>query len=509
MNKYLLTAFIFFCIGVQAQTTFQVKLNGNGSEEAAGVTELPNGHFVVLSSKYISGINLDLVITEIDANGALVKTKSLGTTNGELAKGICKTADGNFIIIGSYFSTSSDYDLFVAKIDTGFNAIWVKHLGAIGGNDYANSVYEISAGRYAITGTTGIGGSARPSFMIMDDAGNITKEFHLNTNQFASPNYKAVYLNNGTFAFCNLTNSLCIVDTNGTILKNNNTNFGTFTTDAALGNGSRPTLLAYSDYGGPQGGSTSFTTFDSIGNTIVASKKYKITGNDFAPLKVFPANNGSYIIASNASSLSNGNYTGVLFKIDSAGLVQWAYKYTPTGSLGSKINDIKRTADGGFIAVGLEGGVSTTVLITKIDSTGFVQCNTTAIVLTTQSATSINTTQHSVNPGVTSILATINPTLTTLSNGITTLCSTVGINEFTNQNEAVVYPNPAHNFISSTLTIKDNVYTTIYSIQGKVMLHCYGNVDQNNISHLPMGLYMFEVKNKNGKIVQQSKFIKD
>lgn len=510
MNKILLVAFAFLCIGAKAQTTFQVKLNGNGSEEAVGVVELANGHFVVLSSKYVSGINMDMIISEVDGNGALIKSKSLGTTNGELAKAICKTSDGNLIIAGSYYTSINDYDLLVAKIDTGFNTLWLKHLGVAGGNDYVNSVCEIIPGRYGVTGTTAIGGSARPSFMILDDIGSTVKEFHLNTNQFASPNYKAVYLNNGTFAFCNLTNSLCIVDTAGNIIKNNATNFGIYTTDAMLSSGSRPTLLAYSDYGSLQGGTSSFTTFDSLGNTVVSSKKFKVSGSDLVPVKILPSGDGGYIIAANGSSLSNGYYTGILFKADSTGLLQWAKKYTPTGSQGSKINDLKRTADGGFIAVGSDGGVSTSILITKIDSMGFVQCNTTGVTMSTQNVTSNSSTTHSIASGITPVLIAPNPTLTTINTGITTLCAPVGINELNNSTSETLYPNPANSFISSSLKINVLAYTTIYSIDGKIVLQRFGNTETAiNITALPAGLYMFEVKDTNGKVLQHSKFIKE
>jgi hypothetical protein len=512
MNRILLIACVLLLksLALQAQNTFQIKLSGNGSEEAVAVTELPNGNFVVLSSKYVSGIDMDIVISEITFAGGLVKSKTFGTTNGELAKAMCRTYDGNFIIAGSYFSSTSDYDLLVAKIDTDFNTIWVKHLGTIGGNDYVNSVYEISQGRYAITGTTAIGGSAKPSFMILDDSGTIAKEYHLNTNQFASPNFKAVYLNNGTFAFCNLTNSLCIVDTNGTIIKNNSTNFGIYTSDAMLMPGNKPSLLAYSDYGSIQGGTTSLNTFDSTGNTVVASKKFKSSGNDFIPVKILSDNSGGYIIAANALSLSNGNYTGVIFRADSTGLLQWAKKYTPTGSAGSKINDLKRTADGGFIAVGSEGGTSTTILVTKIDSLGLVQCNTSGFTLATASATTNSATQHSYNGGNTPILTAINPTLTSLTTGSTVLCTTIGVQENTISEALHLFPNPGQNFISTTLKINTEVYTTIYSTEGKIVSKSFGNIrPQIDISRLPSGLYLYEIKSQDGKILQHNKFIKE
>jgi hypothetical protein len=176
MKNKLLILLLILSNPIYSQSKFQLQLSGNGSEQGVAIVENAAGNFVVLSST-VTGSNIDMIISEISASGIWIKSKKIGTSNGETPLSICTTSDGNYIIGGSYNVSFSDYDWTVAKIDTGFNIVWLKHLGWTGGNDYANSIQEISPGRYGISGTLGLNGSAKPSFVIMDDLGNISQEF--------------------------------------------------------------------------------------------------------------------------------------------------------------------------------------------------------------------------------------------------------------------------------------------------------------------------------------------
>jgi hypothetical protein len=94
--------------------------------------------------------------------------------------------------------------------------------------------------------------------------------------------------------------------------------------------------------------------------------------------------------------------------------------------------------------------------------------------------------------------------------GATALCTTVVIEENEVTSSANVYPNPAKKFISTTFKININVYTTIYSADGKVAYKSMGIIKpQIDISKLPAGLYLFEIKSRDGNILQQNKLIKD
>src|SRR5436190_8290390 len=220
---YILIISLFIVIAASAQSYFQIGLPGN---QATSIIQNRAGNFVVAAYIFPSGSNADVLIYELDsATGSVIKSKQFLTDTLDVPNSICNTPDGNYLVTGYKKVTNSDNDLFVAKLDTGFNMIWYRQMGTTG-NDYGNSVEVVDSGLYAVTGTIAISGSAKPSIVYLNDSGNVVKEFHLNTNQFASPNYKAKLLEDGTFGFIHLTNDLCIVDTAGTILKNDLANYG-------------------------------------------------------------------------------------------------------------------------------------------------------------------------------------------------------------------------------------------------------------------------------------------
>jgi hypothetical protein len=96
---------------------------------------------------------------------------------------------------------------------------------------------------------------------------------------------------------------------------------------------------------------------------------------------------GDYALGLSAQQTSDGGYIlgggiegcgysfqALVEKLDAQGRVAWAFAY-PAGTAGSTINQIRQTADGGYIAVGSVVGadVHLGALILKLDSAGTVQ----------------------------------------------------------------------------------------------------------------------------------------
>jgi len=509
MKKIAIILLVLLAKWGNAQTKFQLQLSGNGSEQGAAIVENAAGNFVVLSST-VTGSNVDMIISEISATGTWIKSKKIATTNGETPISICTTSDGNYIIGGSYNVSFSDYDWIVAKIDTGFNIVWLKHLGWTGGNDYANSVQEISPGRYGISGTLGLSGSAKPSFVIMDDLGNIAQEFHLNTNQFASPAYKAKYFNDGTFGYIHLKNILCTMDTNGVVLNNLANNMGIFTTDLLKNSAKGYTILVSTDYGSLQGGTTGVCVYDSALTTTSILKKYRLTGNDLTPINILQDNDGNYIVAANIVSLGSGNSNALVFKIDSIGTVLWAKKYLPNGSSQSSVNNLIATNDGGYAFTGFVGtGATIYSYVVKLDSTGNSACSSTSVTLSTSSGSLQSVTAHSVSPGTTQVLSTLTPTLTALTL-IPLVCTNVGIEELEVKNGLTIYPNPATTEISLSVNEQEETDFTIYSLTGQILRKSsFNKNDKIDISNLAQSAYFVTITNKNNVILHKASFIKD
>ncbi len=505
---YIIIISLFLTIFSSAQTYYQIGLPGT---DATAVIQNPAGNFVVAGYTFVTGTNADVLLYEIDAiSGTVIRSKQFSSTNLDLPYSICNTPDGNYLVTGYTTVTTTDNDLFVAKVDTGFNPIWYRQMGVAGSNsnDYGNSVEVLNSGIYAVTGTIALGGSAKPSIIYLNDSGNVINEFHLNTNQFASPNFKAKYLQNGTFGFIHLTNDLCIVDTSGVILKNDSSNFGIYTTDM-LRNPNGDYVVLYSNYGGLQGGSAVLCIYDSSGSNLLMSTKLSITGNDVEPKQVL-MDNGDYLISANAVNLGSGASNGVLFKVTSAGNLIWSRKYTSIGVGASSINSLMIASDGNYVVAGSEGLFPNTALyIVKMDSSGNV-CQSVNVSISMALPVKNTVTTHSINVGTTQVISTTFPSVIATSDSTIILCTSIsGVEEFTDYTYSH-YPNPANDVLFYESTFSGESIGTIYSFDGKVVLTQRLNTKaQINIHSLSSGVYMFRINDSSGKLISVQKFLKN
>ncbi|MFN6091136.1 MAG: hypothetical protein ACK44N_01830, partial [Bacteroidota bacterium] len=331
------------------------------------------GHYIVLGSVYTGGNNFNFSLTELDQNGNTIQTV-LGSNITAVPLAMNITNTGELLVTGYYRASTTDNDIFLAKFTPTLDLIWFKRYGVTGGNDYGNSIFQLNNDKYVLTGTTAIGGAAKPSITYLDTAGTILNEFHLNTNQFASPYYKASYLGDGRFSFNHLANLTCIVDTNNAILANPSTAMGIYSLDSYKDYDGKTVIMSSGDYGGPTGGSLVVTRYDSTLSTVLMNKKYKLSGNNLNGVKIttdYITTFGNYVIAANAESLSNGYTSALFFKIDQSGLIYWVNKYLPTGYVQSKFNSFIKTSDGGYLLVGYVGNSSSTnIFAVKTDSAG-------------------------------------------------------------------------------------------------------------------------------------------
>jgi len=83
-----------------------------------------------------------------------------------------------------------------------------------------------------------------------------------------------------------------------------------------------------------------------------------------------------------------------------------------------------------------------------------------------------------------------------------------GINEITNQNDFIIYPNPA----TSTITFESKIYQLqsfkIIDVLGREIyyLQPFSNKTEIDVSQLPSGIYILQMQSKNG--VSSKKFVK-
>lgn len=513
MTKIItIIAFIVLCINTSySQFGERIVLGQIGYNEGIAAVETSNGHFIVLGSVYTGGNSFNFSLTELDQNGNTIQSK-LGSSVTAVPLAMNITNTGEILVSGYYMASTTDNDIFIAKFTPDLNLIWFKRYGVTGGNDYGNSIFQLNNDKYVLTGTTAIGGAAKPSITYLDTAGTILSEFHLNTNQFASPYYKASYLGDGRFSFNHLANVTCIVDTNNAILANPQQAMGIYSIDSYKDFDRKTVIISTGDYGGPTGGSLVVTRYDSTMNTILLNKKYKLSGNNLNGVKIstdYVTQFGNYVIAANAESLSNGYTSALFFKIDQSGLIYWVNKYMPTGSVQSKFNNFIKTSDGGYLLVGCEGGASSTnIFVVKTDSAGFT-CNMSTINLISTTVTQLASSPHALSTGTTNVLTQVNNVFNSATNSGSIICTSVSSIQDYNQIALNVYPNPMSDLLNIEVAKADEYILKVFTATGQLLNNTeFKNNYQLNTSNYDAGFYLLRIEDKNGNVQALRKLIK-
>ncbi len=108
----------------------------------------------------------DIFLCKLDAMGNFIWAGQMGGSTNDEANAITLDAFGNIHVTG-YFTGVADFDpgtgtnnltsagnhdIFVNKIDSSGNLLWVKQMGGIGGGDWGNSIVVDSSGNIYTTG---------------------------------------------------------------------------------------------------------------------------------------------------------------------------------------------------------------------------------------------------------------------------------------------------------------------------------------------------------------------
>jgi hypothetical protein len=300
-----------------------------------------------------------------------------------------------------------------------------------------------------------------------------------------------------------------VVDTAGAILLNDPANYGIYVTDILRNPGGKYAITAFGDYGAPQGGSAVFCIIDSSASSVPASTKFKITASDVEPVQLL-MDHGNYLMAANAMNLSSGANEGILFKLDSAGGLIWAKKFTPSGMPESKINAAMIASDGSYLVTGSVGSYPNyAVYVVKMDSSGSV-CQSVNVTTSKSAPAKSTVTPHSVNAGTISIYSTTSPPENPLTLTSTVFCTSINEIKNAEKSEAFLYPNPATDvlFIRNFSAEKSEV--SIYSSDGRLVIkQNMENRSEVNVRSLSPGIYSVSLKDNSGKVISKMKFLKD
>lgn len=465
--SFFLFSFFFIVKSQAPNIQWQKAFGGSFNDVAYSVAQTPDGGYIIVGTTNstqgnitVSHGNDDFWVVKTDGLGNLQWQKSFGGTGSEQAKSVTTTADGGYIVAGftssnnghvTYNRGSNDY--WVIKLDSTGNLLWQKTYGG-NGNDVANSIIQTGDGGYIIAGfsnsqsgdITGPKGDNDYWIVKTDALGNLVWQKSLGGNY----NDKATDIKQ--------------TKDGGYIIAGDST--------SATGDLSTPPY-GLADYW--------IVKISSIGN-IVWEKRYGGSQNDFA-YSVKPTSDDGFIVAGNTFSV-NGHISGSigssdawLIKLDQLGNLQWEK------SLGGQTYDAARsviqTSDGGYLvagdsasANGIPTGNNGTIdyYVVKLTNTGNIiwhKClggdNTEfgmQIIQTSDGGAVIVGETNSFNNGQ------VSGSYGLKDFWVVKLGSILSTDETKFENNILVYPNPAKNFINIE-NIPRETLITITDISGR------------------------------------------
>src|SRR3989338_8456058 len=129
---------------------------GGGSDEGYSIQQTSDGgHIVAGETRSFGAGKEDVWVLKLRAYGTVEWQKTYGGVNVDVSKSVQQTRDGGYIIAGYTMSFSiGEADIWVLKLRADGTIAWQKTYGGVE-DDRANSVQQISDGRYIVAGNTG------------------------------------------------------------------------------------------------------------------------------------------------------------------------------------------------------------------------------------------------------------------------------------------------------------------------------------------------------------------
>lgn len=511
--KLPITVLLVFLASIRLSAqvnTFSINFNFGNNDEAYAAIQNSTGNYVVCGMVYPGSNNFDPVIAEISTSGTILQSYTLTSATSEIFRSVVQTSDGGYLITGNVFTSVSDFNALILKLDNNFQPQFYREIVNTGINDNANRGFELAPGLYGVTGSFGLGGAVKPSYIILDEDGDIISQTFLGTNQFASPDYRGRYIGNGQVTMGHLTNAFSVLDSSGNIVKSFGNSLGIYSVDVQRLTNGNFACLSLDNYGSMTGATTSFMIVDSTCTNSIVSKKFGLNGNDVQPSEFAVDIHGNILLSGRIASLSSGNETPFLIKLDSAGNTKWMKSFLPSGASTARFNSIFPCADGGYLMAGATGPYNAQhLLLVKVDSAGNSgTCNIPGVSFTTSTpSTNTQTTHPLYSASITGNSATV--TISPFTLNATVTCLTTGINENEPAKQNTIYPVPANDLVFVNSAYSGIIQTTIHDMSGR-LIHSVSvkSGEPINITSLTQGCYVLSGKDENGKELFRDKIMK-
>lgn len=389
MINPLLRPVVLFCLLLPASLStgqtfseFHRTWDGGDAEYGYGVDELREGGFVATGflSTGVAGSDAHLIKTY--ASGQVIWCRAYGGSSSESGNHVIQTDDGGFLMVGytSSFGQGST-DLFIVKTDSSGAVTWARALGG-SSSETANAAVQTSDGGYVIAGSTNSFGQGSSDVYVvkLNSGGGLewTRTFGGSSFDVASGLREArdggLLIGAYTRSFGAGSNDFLLLKLNasgGLVFARTYGSTGADTGYRLDEAADSSIIFVGTTAAGAGGGDALVLKLHPNGNLIWA-RAYGSAVMDRA-FGVFVTVEGHYWVTGETSTNTFGSGDELQFKLDTAGVLQWAYHYG-TFADETGFGYSTATADLGAIVASWDDSDEDVMLI-KTDSLGATNCN--------------------------------------------------------------------------------------------------------------------------------------
>jgi len=327
---------------VQTSDAVYTTFGGTSDDVGKAVTQTPDGGYLVVGSSYSGATTLsDMYVIKTNSLGEEVSDSIFTSIDGDditendKIEDVKVLPDGGYILLGSKFSTATNSDVWLVKLNADLSVSFFKTFdgGSSNGNDEGFSVSLCDDNGFVIAGKT-FGNNGYDMWIIKTDAaGELVAGFGTG-GKFSI---------DGTSSGNDAAYSVSQTNDGGYIV----------TGEARTTGNSADMIVAKLTSAGAL--DTSFDTDGqaTFGGTLDESSRF-----------IQETSDGGFILVGDSYSGGSGQSDIYIVKISAVGAKVW------DTFIGGTRNDfakcVKQTADGGFVIVGNTYSTSSDVLVVKI-----------------------------------------------------------------------------------------------------------------------------------------------